>query len=137
MMMKKLLVPERLRRINGSFAFVEHRFLRDGFFVALSHHEVLLYFFLVLAADRQGLSFYSFDRICAVLQMTTDDYIEARNALIDKDLIAFDGRLFQVLSLPENPLAKPALPLKSREDLEGHDPATIQQICARAFGGKP
>jgi len=136
-MMKKLLVPERVRSITGSFAFLEHRFLQDGFFAGLSLHELLLYFFLVLAADRHGLSFYSFDKICTVLQMATDDYIEARNALIDKDLIAFDGRLFQVLSLPENPLARPALPLKSREDMAGHDPATIQQICARAFGEKP
>jgi len=32
--------------------------------------------------------------------MTADQYIEARNSLIEKDLIAFDGTLFQVLGLP-------------------------------------
>jgi len=35
-----------------------------------------------------------------LLQFTVDEYIEARNALIKKDLIAFDGTLFQVLDLP-------------------------------------
>jgi len=135
-MMKKLLVPERVKKINGSFAFIEHRFLRDGFLASLSHQELLLYLFLVLAADRHGLSYYSFDRICTLLQMATDDYIEARNGLIDKDLLAFDGYLFQVLSLPQAPLSKPLFLLKTREDMERHDPATIRQICWNVFGEK-
>ena len=135
-MMKRLLVPQRVRRINSSFAFIEHRFLQDGFFAVLSSNELLLYLFLVLAADRHGLSFYSFDRICAVLKMATEDYIEARDALIDKDLIAFDGRLFQVLSLPERPSLEARPLLTTREDMERHDPATVQQICSRAFGSK-
>ena len=50
--MKRLLVPQRVRRINSSFAFIEHRFLQDGFFAVLSSNELLLYLFLVLAADR-------------------------------------------------------------------------------------
>jgi len=28
---KAPLAPERLRRIRGSFSFIEHRFPRDGF----------------------------------------------------------------------------------------------------------
>jgi len=31
----------------------------------------------------------------------------ARDRLIDKDLIAFDGTLFQVLQLPEKPVLEP------------------------------
>lgn len=98
---KTPLCPERIRKITGSFAFIEHRFLRHGFFANLSHHEMVLYVFLVLVADRHGLSYYSFDRICALLNLSTDAYIAARNALIQKDLIAFDGFFFQVLSLPD------------------------------------
>ena len=30
--MNILIRPDRIRKINGSFAFIEHRFLRDGFF---------------------------------------------------------------------------------------------------------
>ncbi len=55
--MRKALVPARVRSINGSFAAIEHRFLRHGFWATLGHHELLLYFFLILVADRQGLSF--------------------------------------------------------------------------------
>jgi hypothetical protein len=135
-MIKKLMVPERVRKINGSFAFIEHRFLREGFLASLSHHELLLYLFLVLAADRYGLSYYSFDRICTLLRIATDDYIEARNGLIEKDLLAFDGYLFQVLSLPQTPLSKPLFVLKTTEDMERHDPATVGQICRNAFGEK-
>ena len=75
-MMKRLLVPQRVRRINSSFAFIEHRFLQDGFLAVLSTNELLLYLFLVLAADRDGLSFYSFDRICVALKMMVSQKVE-------------------------------------------------------------
>ena len=137
MIHKKPLIPQRLRTIQGSFATIEHRFLRDGFFGTLSHHELLLYFLLVLVSDRHGLSFYSYDKLCSLLQMSLDDYLEARNQLIQKDLIAFDGRIFQVLSLPERPENLPSPILKTQEDMERKDPATIHYICRRAFGEKP
>jgi hypothetical protein len=110
MIKKKILNPDRIRCIEGGFSFVPHRFLADGFFASLIPHELLLYFLLVLAGDRNGVSFYSYDKICTLLQMTVDQYLVARDSLIDKDLIAFDGTLFQVLKLPE----KPVLETKSK-----------------------
>jgi hypothetical protein len=104
MITKKVLVADRIRRINGGFSFIPHRFLMDGFLEALSQPELLLYIFLILAADRYGLSYYSYDRICSLLQFSLEQYIEARNGLINKDLIAFDGTLYQVLQLPSEPL---------------------------------
>jgi hypothetical protein len=70
----------------------------------LQQQELLLCVFLVRAADRYGLSFYSYDRICSLLHMTAEQYIQARDGLIKKDLIAFDGTLFQVLELPATPI---------------------------------
>ena len=131
MIEKRILCPERVRKIAGSFAFIEHRFLRDGFLASLGHHELLLYAFLVLAADRYGISFYGYDRICSVLRFTVEDYIEARNQLIEKDLLAFDGTLFQLLSLPEKPVLNQAALLKTSDDMERSDPATIDQIFSR------
>ena len=119
---------------TGSFAFIEHRFLRDGFWTNLSHHELLLYTFLILVADRNGLSYYSFDKICTLLQLSLDDYLLARNALIKKDLIAFDGHLFQVLSLPPQPVRQPARPLHSAPHMAQADPATIRQIIRNSLG---
>ena len=106
MIKKKILVPNRIRRIQGGFSFIPHRFLTDGFLASLSQAEILLYLFLIIASDRNGLSFYSYDAICTLLQLNVDQYIEARNALIKKDLIAFDGTLFQVLDLPGKPAQK-------------------------------
>ena len=109
MVTKKVLNPNRIRRIDGGFSFIPHRFLTDGFLSSLIQKEILLYFFLILASDRYGLSFYSYDVICSYLEFCVDDYVEARDGLIEKDLIAYDGTLFQVLDLPESPIQKPAM----------------------------
>jgi len=100
MIKKKVLNPKRVRKINGGFSFIPHRFVLDGFLAALGQKELLLYLFLVLVSDRNGLSFYSYDTICTLLELSLDEYIASRNSLMDKDLIAFDGTLFQVLDLP-------------------------------------
>lgn len=133
MVERKPLVCNRIRKIDGSFAWIGHRFLRCGFFTSLSHDELLLYFFLVLAADRQGISYYHYDKICSLLCLSLDDYIVARDQLIDKDLIAFDGTFFQVLSLPQSPVTVPAKLLKDRDDMKTFDPATIGQILRKRF----
>jgi hypothetical protein len=65
--------------------------------------------------------------------ITPDEYIIARDGLIDKDLISFDGHLFQVLSLPEHVISKPGAPLITKEDMQREDPATINQIIANCF----
>ncbi len=120
--------PERVRQIGGqSFAFIPHRLLRGGFLAQMSHHQRSLYLFLLLAGDREGISFYGYDRICSHLEMTLESYLAARNALIDMDLLAFDGRRFQVLSLPTKPVVKTSAPLASQSDLEDNDPATIRR----------
>jgi hypothetical protein len=108
MIRKKILQPKRLRRIDGGFSFIPHRFFTDGFLSALSQKELLLYFFLVLVSDRNGLSFYAYDVICSLLELCVDEYIVARDGLIQKDLIAFDGTLFQVLDLPRSPADHPS-----------------------------
>jgi hypothetical protein len=124
---KQPLKPERVRKINGSFAFIEHRFLRNGFWDSLQPEELLIYIFLVLVADRNGLSYYSYDKICTLVGLTLDEYIRARDTLIDKDLIAFDGRLFQVLSLPDHaPKKEPCTSI--------NDPEMIRQIISRGLG---
>lgn len=126
--------PDRVRRIEGSFAFIEHRFLHGGFWSDLDRDSLLLYLFLAMVSDRFGLSYYAYDKICTLLRMTLDDYIEARDTLIEKDLIAFDGRLFQVLSLPGKPAGPRRRSLSSREDMAAEDPATIERLVRDAFG---
>jgi hypothetical protein len=117
----------------GSFAFIEHRFLQAGFWMELSHHELLLYLFLVLAADRRGLSWYGYDKICSLLAISLEEYLWARDSLIERDLIAFDGRFFQVLSLPDAP--RQHRPLQGADDMERSDPATVRQLISASLGG--
>jgi hypothetical protein len=123
--LRQPIVPERAPRITGSFSFILHRFLRDGFLQQLSRDQLALYVFLVLAGNYDGVSFYRYDAICCTLALTIDEYIAARNALIDKDLIAFDGTRYQVLSLPDAPPTTHRAPLTTVDDFENHDPATI------------
>ena len=100
MIKKKILNADRIRKIKGGFSFVPHRFINDGFLGALGQKELLLYLFLVIVADRHGLSFYSYDRICSLLELSLEEYIQSRDQLIEMNLIAFDGTIFQVLELP-------------------------------------
>lgn len=120
--------PDRVRSVRRGFAAIPNRFLHEGFFASLDPLERSLYFFLVLAGDRNGVSYYAYDRICATLEITPDRFIEARNALIELDLIATDGTRFQVLSLPAQPFSRARGPLVSQDDFERDDPATICQL---------
>jgi hypothetical protein len=129
MIKKKILDPNRVRCIERGFSFIPHRFLTEGFLVSLTQRELLLYFFLVLVSDRQGLSFYSYDAICSLLQLSVDDYLGARDGLIEKDLIAFDGTLFQVLDLPATPPA-----LIRREGRSHHH--AVRRILRQALEGE-
>ena len=106
MIKKRVLEPTRVRRVNGSFSFIPHRFLSDGFWASLNQHELVLYLFLVLASDKRGLSYYSSKRICSLLGISHDEYITTRDRLIARDLIAFNGTIFQVLELPARPITE-------------------------------
>lgn len=134
MIRKKVIRPGRIRRIDGGFGFIPHRFLTEGFLHSLNPLELLLYFFLTLASDRYGLSFYAYDAICSLLGLSMDAYMEARDGLIEKDLIAFDGTLFQVLDLPKCPVKK-AVPEAAGSGHRSEIRALIQQSLWEAEGG--
>ncbi len=128
--------PDRVRSIAGNgFAFMPNRFLHDGFLAALNVDELVLYFALVLAGDRNGLSFYHYDSLCSLLGITVERYVAARNMLIELDLLAFDGSRFQVLSLPAGVNQQTELPLQSTTAFEEHDPATIGLLIRSSLRG--
>jgi hypothetical protein len=92
----------RIRKICGSFSWIDHRLLSGGFLKTMTSNEILLYFFLVLVGDRNGVSFYSYDKICQLLKIDVDRFIHARNRLLQKSLIATENGRFQVLQLPQH-----------------------------------
>lgn len=82
--------PQRVRRIERSFAWVDHRLLRNGYLQVMTHQDQALYLFLVLTADRHGISFYRKEKICDLLGLDFGPFEVARDRLIDLKLMAFE-----------------------------------------------
>ncbi len=93
--------PDRRRSIRGSFSWIDHRFLREGFDEGLTRLEKLLYFVLVAVSNQDGVSFYSDARLAELLDIRFPHELEgARKELVARDLIAYEGGIYQVLDLP-------------------------------------
>ena len=111
MIQKHILVPKRLRRPPATgWSWVDRRFLREHG-DHLSRDAILLYLFLAAVADRHGLSFYSDNTLSSRLRLPQPALAQAGEELLDRDLIAHQLPLVQVLSLPERrrppPLPEP------------------------------
>src|SRR5271169_4153357 len=101
MIQKHLLVPKRLRRPPATgWSWLDRRFLREHADY-LSREAMLLYLFLAAVADRHGLSFYSDNTLTSRLRLSQPVLEQAREELLNRDLIAHQLPLVQVLSLPE------------------------------------
>lgn len=90
--------PSRLRRLPGHFAWVDHR-VRE-LLPTLSLEETALYFFLHVAADRFGLSFYADATIAKRLGLSESQVARAREGLGAKGLVTYRYPLYQLLEVP-------------------------------------
>ena len=113
---KRVLHSERLRKIEGSFSWIDHRFITGGFLRDLSTLEILLYLFLVAVSDRNGLSFYHDDRIASLLKIDLPALGQAREGLLQRSLVAYQPPLYQVLSLPPQPVILPSREERSQRE---------------------
>lgn len=103
--------PDRRRSIRGSFSWIDHRFLREGFDEGLTRLEKLLYLVLVAVSNQDGVSFYSDARLGELLDIRFPHELEgARRELVARDLIAYEGGVYQVLDLPAGSPRKPRSP---------------------------
>ena len=121
---KRILNSSRVRKIQGSFSWIDHRFITGGFLRDLSAVEILLYFFLVSVSDRNGISFYHDDKICTLIKIGLTSLGEARDGLINKSLLGYEHPIYQVLSLPP----EPATPLTREEILQQRSEMTSQHM---------
>jgi len=121
---KRILNSTRVRKIEGSFSWIDHRFITGGFIRDLSAVEILLYFFLVSVSDRNGLSFYHDDKICSLIKVGLTSLGEAREGLISKSLLVYEHPIYQVLSLPPQPV----IPLTREEIIQQQRERTSQHI---------
>jgi hypothetical protein len=102
--------PQNVRKIQGSFAWIDHRLLRAGYLPIMTHEDQVVYLFLTLAADRNGVSFYRKEKICETLALSFQQFEVARDRLIDLNLIAYQP--YSILSPNGHyqvlPIRKPA-----------------------------
>jgi hypothetical protein len=132
---KRLLCPQRVRRVPHQFSWIDQRLVRDGHISRCGGVQALgLYLLLVTVADSQGLSYYSDKTAARLLGLNEVDLRQARHNLVHAGLIAYQAPLYQVLSLeptsssePEAPRSGKTLPISAilRQILEsgGQPPA--------------
>jgi hypothetical protein len=123
-MKKRVLNPERLRKVPPQFSWIDHRLVRENYFIRCDHSAWALYLFLVSVADAEGLSYYSDASLMRRLKMDELQLSGSRRQLIQHGLIAFEKPLYQVLSL--NPVEGPRT-----------GSASVAEILRKAMGGQP
>jgi hypothetical protein len=103
MLNKRVLRPERLRRVPAQFSWIDQRLIRDGHLQRCDAHALALYLLLVTVADAQGLSYYGEASLARLLSMPAAVLVQARADLIRLGLIAYACPLYQVLALDPSP----------------------------------
>lgn len=90
----------RVRTLPPHYAWADHR-LRD-LLAALTREEIALLFFLHLAADCQGCSYWSDRALARKLNFREGEVIQARYGLIAHGRILYRYPMYQLLPLPED-----------------------------------
>ena len=129
-MHKHPLSPTQLRRVPSQFSWVDQRLVREHWIDHLSHEACALYLFLVTVADAQGLSYYAEASLCHRLSMTSPEFHQARQALIQRGLVAYQHPLYQVLALDT---ASSAAPSSASPVAADDDPVDLKAVFARIW----
>jgi len=123
-MTKRVLNPERLRKVPPQFSWIDHRLVQENYFIRCDHPAWALYLFLTSVADAEGLSYYSDASLMRRLKMDLLVLSASRQQLIQAGLIAYQKPLYQVLSL----------------ELAGaprSGPISVGELLRKAMGGQP
>lgn len=103
MVHKKLLRPERLRKIPPQFSWLDHRLIRQARLRDCDPPAWALYLFLASVSDERGLSYYSESSLLRELKLDTPTLLRARQQLVQADLLAYEKPLWQILGLDPAP----------------------------------
>jgi hypothetical protein len=131
---KRVLCPERVRRVPSAFSWIDHRLVREGHISRLSHEAQALYLFLVTVADAEGLSYYSEAKAAGLLNMDAGMLRSSRRELCRVGLIAHRHPLYQVLCL-DHPEAGLFSTPPARPRCSGGEAVSIGEILREAIGG--
>ena len=129
-MHKRPIALDKLRRVPPQFSWVDQRLVRDHYIDQLNPQACALYLFLVTVADAQGLSYYAEVSLCHRLSMTSTELHQARQALIQRGLVAYQHPLYQVLALDTAPSAAP---LRASPVAADDAPVDLKAVFARIW----
>jgi hypothetical protein len=100
---KRVLRPDRLRRVPAQFSWLDQRLVSERHCERCDAPALALYLVLVTVADAQGLSYYGEATLSRLLSMPAARLLQARSDLLRLELIAYERPLYQVLSLDPSP----------------------------------
>jgi hypothetical protein len=106
---KRVLCPERLRKVPPQFSWVDQRLVRQRYIERCDHASLALYLVLVSVADAEGLSYYSDASLERMLRLDHAGLNAARWQLTQAGLVVYQKPLYQVLAL-EPPRVLPPVP---------------------------
>jgi hypothetical protein len=123
-MKKRLLNPERVRKVPPQFSWIDHRLVQQNYFVRCDHPAWALYLFLTSVADAQGLSYYSDASLVRRLKMDPVVLSASRQQLVGAGLIAYEKPFYQVLNLESAEVPRSGA-------------ISVGDLLRRAMGGQP
>jgi len=129
----EVIIKTRIRKIPGSFSWIDHRFVNDGFIGTLTQGAILFYFFLTAVGDRNGLSYWGEEKLCNLLKMGMTELLSARSELVNKDLIAFRAPVYQILSLPKRPMVNEWKGVVTRDGVSGEFVKQVEMEVREEF----
>ena len=106
---------------------MDHKLVRKGYCRKCSTEALGLYLFLVAVSDSEGLSYYGDKSICREINCSEESVSLLRKELISAGLIAYDGKIYQVLGLAEA-LYESAVQCKGTH--------SISEMLEKMFGGE-
>jgi hypothetical protein len=135
MVVKRILCPDRLRRIPKQFSWVDHCLVRDKHICGLSHESLALYLFLITVSDADGLSYYSDAAVQRYLDLDKQMVDQVRRELCGAGLIAYSCPLYQVLSLEKFSRRLPAELCEYPRLRAGGEPVALGHLLTHILGG--
>ena len=123
-----MIDSRRRRTVPSSFGWVDHRLVREGLIRKCDKEALALYLFLIVAADADGLSYYSDAKTARLLNMTEQELQKGRNELLKAGWVLWDGWLYQVVRLESS--AADSFP----EARSSGGPRILKDILAEMIG---
>src|SRR6266446_6702242 len=129
---KRVLCPERLRKVPLQFSWLDQRLVRQHYVQRCDHAALALYLVLVTVADAQGLSYYSDQSLERMLRLDHAGLSAARSQLVQAGLVVYHKPLYQVLALEQPAPVSAPMPCSGQT-------RSLKEVLAQVLekGGQP